>query len=644
MKERLRWYKNRLAAMSTAEIMHRVDEAARKRADAITALPAAATPRDYGELPEIPGLIDGIDAWNVPPGLMAEWSDDARRAQSGEHQIFGQTWPPLTSYGGCSQIWHINPASVTLWPRDVFCFNIDYRHGQKNGDIKLVWELNRLQYLQPIAALARKRQDKELAQFCLGEIESWIDNNPPFFGINWNSGIELALRLVSFLTVTTLVGKHLTREARNKIWASLQTHARWIARYPSRYSSGNNHRAAEGLGLFMIGCLCPHFPEAAEWQETGWGILCDTAQRQILPDGAGAEQAVAYSASVLETLLTGLQIAHATNMDVPTFYVRKLTLGGEYLRWLFDSANGMPHIGDDDNACVFGAYHSGDAYGASIVGCIAAVTGRADLTPPRPQPHLRQAIFGFAPLPDFAPYGTRCFAHGGMVIGRHKNAQGDILLAFDHGYLGYLSIAAHGHADTLALWLHIGDQPVFVDAGTYLYHAHGDERRYFRGSMAHNGLTINGTDSSTMAGAFNWSHKARATLRSYESRGDFWEAEAEHDGYLENFHVLHRRGLHVSPANGAVIEDGLVGTDTQQVEIGFLLHPALTARREGSEILILKGEQLILRVRHEGGLETTIGSGWYAPEFGIKQTTTRLIFSGTLAPQQKAVTHLYWAF
>ena len=30
------------------------------------------------------------------------------------------------------------------------------------------------------------------------------------------------------------------------------------------------------------------------------------------------------------------------------------------------------------------------------------------------------------------------------------------VLTFDHGPVGYLSIAAHGHADTLAVWLSIG--------------------------------------------------------------------------------------------------------------------------------------------------------------------------------------------
>jgi hypothetical protein len=645
ISERMRWYKNRLAAMSGAEIIYRLREAVRRKTDRIKSQHLGVSLRDYGALPSLPNLGANLDAWDVPEPLLAQWEQDSQRAQSGMPFMFGRQWP----HSSQGNKWHLDPVSGSLWPSDVFCFTINYRLSTKNGDIKYVWELNRLQFLQPIAALARKRKDKALAIFCLNEIESWIDNNPPFYGVNWNSGIELALRVISILTVATLVGEHLTREARGKIWSTLRTHARWIARYPSQFSSGNNHRTAEGLGLFAVGALCPHFPEAAAWQNRGWEILCDAAQRQILPDGAGAEQALAYAASVCETLLAGYIIAQSKNIPLPDYFLRKLTLGGEYLRWMTDSSNGQPHIGDDDNACVFGAYHTTDAYVSSILSSIAAVTGRSDLTPPQPLSHLRQALFGIAPLPNFPPYGTRSFAHGGMTIGRHKNPRGDVLLVFDHGYLGYLSIAAHGHADTLALWLHIDGQPIFVDAGTYLYHSETHERQYFRSTAAHNTLTVSGEDSSTMAGNFNWSRKATATLRSFTSRGDFWQVEAEHDGYLENFHVLHRRGLHVSPSSGAVLEDWLVGIGPQHVEISFLLHPDLNAHQEGPEILILKGEQLLLRLRHQSPLDITIGrpntpeGGWYSPEFGSKKPTTRLTFSGSLPTDQKATTRLYWA-
>ncbi|MDE1900767.1 MAG: alginate lyase family protein [Alphaproteobacteria bacterium] len=636
---RIAWYKNRLAAMSAAEIVYRVGQAARRKADFFRMRHIAATPRDYGVLPEIPGLGTSLALAQIDDTLMRQWEAEARRAETGGFSFLNQTWPPCPP----EHVWHMDPVSGFLWPRHTYCFAVDYRHGgrARRGDVKFVWELNRLQYLAPVAALAFKRNDAALAQLCLSHIESWIDNNPPFLGVNWASGIELTLRLVSILTVTSLIGAQASRAARAKIWATLRTHGRWLARYPSRYSSANNHRLAEGLGLFMLGALCPHFPEAAAWKETGWDILRDGARHLILPDGAGAEQSTAYAAFSLEMLLAGFYVARHTGIDIPADYTGKIVLGGGYLRWLTDKNGNQPRIGDGDDACVFGTYRPD--YVASVAACAAAVTSRADIAPPRVAPDLRQIFFGVADTGDFPPSGLRCFEHGGLTVGRHVGTAGEILFAFDHGYLGYLSIAAHGHADALAVWLHIDGMPVFVDAGTYLYHGDDAGRRHFRSTAAHNTLTMGGVDSSEMAGNFNWARKARCTLRTATSQGDFWRIEAEHDGYAERFDAIHRRAVHASPATGAVIEDMIIADMPQPVDIGFLIHPDLAARRDGADIVILKGETQILRLRHEGGLETDITKGFYSPAFAVKQPATRIVFRGTMHPDQKAVTHLFWA-
>ena len=80
--------------------------------------------------------------------------------------------------------------------------------------------------------------------------------------------------------------------------------------------------------------------------------------------------------------------------------------------------------------------------------------------------------------------GLRSFPTGGYSVIRGKG-EAPAVLTFDHGPVGYLSIAAHGHADTLAVWLSIGNQPIFVDAGTYRYHS----RRVLRDAFRHTAVT-----------------------------------------------------------------------------------------------------------------------------------------------------------
>ena len=202
---------------------------------------------------------------------------DATPYARGHVALLGQTWP---AQQGTARF-HLDPATGNSWPHDTYCFDIDYRHDRSLGDIKYVWEFNRLQYLQPVAALAAHDRDDELADFCLAEIESWIDANPPFLGVNWASGIELALRLVSILVVLGLIGTEVfSPRIRRKIRACLAAHAYWLARYPSRHSSANNHTIAEAGALFLLGTLSPELGSGGV-TETARALLIDQVERQI---------------------------------------------------------------------------------------------------------------------------------------------------------------------------------------------------------------------------------------------------------------------------------------------------------------------------------------------------------------------------
>jgi len=638
------WYWNRISAMSVAEIIHRAIEAAKRRLDrrASSARQGLAQSRANIPLPTLPGLRERFDAWDIPANLMAEWRRLAERAIDGHFTFLGQDWPecPL------ERRWHLDPTTGRAWPSDRFCFDIDYRHTSQFGDVKYVWEINRLQYLQPIAALAGKQRDPALARFCIAQIESWIDCNPPYQGVSWGSGIEIALRAVSIVIVGSFVAEQVSDAEREKIVGTLAAMARWLERYPSLFSSANNHRVAEGLGLFAIGALTPGLDGAERWKRTGWTILCEAAERQILADGVGAEQTVTYTAVVLEMLLLGCHLARAVGIPIPPLYLDRLARGGEWLRWLTDAAGNQPRIGDDDDASVVGIDGDSESHTRSVMACIAALLGRAELVPPGLELDFRQGAMGIPPAPAPGPLGIRTFELGGYTVGRWKGPAGDALLAIDHGYLGYLAIAAHGHADALAIWLHIGGQPVLVDAGTYLYHSGGKWRSHFRGTAAHNTLRVEQADSSTISGPFNWSQKAVARLVSVEERDGGWSIEAEQDGYRKRFGVVHRRRVDVAEAHGVRIADSLIGSSRRSVEIGFLIHPSLAVTRRGDTIEIAKDQRTILRFRSGGPLECIVGEpgstdgGWYSHYFGAIEPTHRIVLRGTLGPGQTNICSL----
>ncbi|MEC9368101.1 MAG: alginate lyase family protein [Pseudomonadota bacterium] len=615
---RIAWYLQRLKGMSAAEIAHRLAEAAKREVAAKRNWSWANFDCGDGPVPSLPvaNLVE-----DCPAQLLRQWEEVASLALTSRLPILGQTWPARRS----PRDWHQDPVTRDHWPHDVHCFKVPFRHTRAFGDVKYMWERSRLQYLQPIAALARKTDDETLARFYLDEIADWMDGNTPFDGLSWATGVEVALRTVTLLVVAGFLCKTIPPGMRRRMRACLAAHGYWLARYPSRHSSANNHLIAEAAGLFLLGSVAKDMADSAEWAREGRLILCEEIGKQILADGVGAEQSPTYAAFTIEWYLLSSWLAREQGQPLPRSVRERQRAAAEHFHWMLDANGYVPSIGDDDEGRVLYSTVREDRYVASVAAAIAGQTGRPELSPAARDPHLRDLFFGSSG-PASCPSGVRSFDQGGYSVIRKHFGGSDVAAVLDHGPLGYLSIAAHGHADALSLWLHVDGQPVLVDAGTYLYHSGKEWRDHFRGSSAHNTLTLNGADSSRMSGPFNWTQKARA-WREAAHGGE--TIAAAHDGYSSSFGVTHRRSVTATEDGSLVVRDRLVGnnTDALDIRIGFLVHPSLDVSRTNEGIAISRGSQRLMTLTACAELDSTVEEAWYSPRFGEKVPTRRIVFS-----------------
>lgn len=635
----LKWYVNRLRSMSVPEILFRVDERTRKRGargklDSWAHYPAA------GEaVPVIPGLRSACAA-RANPAAADAIAAAARAVRGGEYAALGVTWPPRDPlHLFPPEIWRLDPVTGQTWPGpEAFCFDIGYRHERRLGDIKYVWELNRLQFLQILAADVALNDDDASLAAIEQAIASWHDANPPYRGVAWNSGIELALRSISLLIVASLCAERLERRTALLIRSILRAQGAWMKRFPSRFSSANNHLVAEAAGEFLIGLAfgqCGEtVPEAAALESGGRRILEQEALKQILPDGVPAEQSPTYGAFTAEFLLLSARAAQAAGRPFSAQTGERLGRFANFIGMLADAAGAVPAIGDDDEGKVVAAAGHEEHYAASIASAIladadASVAGAVD---------LRGLLLGSAPLPDCREAGLGIFPDGGYSVVRERRAGRDMALTLDHGPLGYLAIAAHGHADALAVTLALDGTPIFVDPGTYLYHAGGDWRSLFRGTPAHNTLAVAGEDQSIISGPFNWSHKAAARLDG-TGRGTDWWLEASHDGYLGRFGVRHRRRIAANPV-GLTLTDTLEGPPSgKPVSVNFTLAPGCRAVLAGGQVTITppQGQPLALRCNRPEELSVIApesGQAWYSQRFGEKCATMAIRWSGPAMPEK----------
>ena len=465
------------------------------------------------------------------------------------------------------------------WPgENVFCFDLKYRHERNLGDVKYVWDLNRLQFLQPLAAAVALWNDTHALCAVEQAITGWADCNPPFQGLAWNSGIELALRSVTLAVVVSLCGERLDPAIRNRVSQILAAHLHWLNRYPSRFSSANNHLVAEAMGEFVIATLLPRALQARDIGAQARMVLQSEAALQILPDGTPAEQSLTYGGFTVEMLLVADLVARAFGQPLASVVRERALAFAETIGVFVTGGGHLPAIGDDDEGRVLTLndaheYH----YPVSIARAVAGHFGKPPGLPASTDtPELRDGLF-VTDQPVVAPHdGLSSLTDGGYSVIREARAGRQLHMILDHGPLGYLSIAAHGHADANAIVLTLDDRPLLVDPGTYLYHSGAAWRDWFRGTGAHNTVRLGGVDQSVIAGAFNWSHKARATLE-HATGGLDWAISAHHDGYRKRFGLKHHRRVS-STATGIAIEDRLVGAAVSALETEVIFQFAAKPR------------------------------------------------------------------
>ncbi len=228
------------------------------------------------------------------------------------------------------------------------------------------------------------------------------------------------------------------------------------------------------------------------------------------------------------------------------------------------------------------------------------------------------------------------FPQEGHFILRNIIANKELLLHFNSGSLGYLSIAAHGHADALSFSLHYNGYPVFIDSGTYCYHSDHEWRQYFIGTLAHNTIRMNEQNQAENGGPTLWTNRYQTKLiESYSSRESDM-IHTSHDGYSSQ-EIIHYRKINLNKLeNIVIIEDSIEMGSNKDVVIEFPLHlhPEIKIKKDQTNIyeLILPNEDTILLhmdnklnpVLVNGSQEPILG--WYSTAF-YQKTPCPVIYS-----------------
>lgn len=618
------WYLKRLSAMSAGEIPYRLKQLLQKKYEKY--FRADRKISDI-EMPVTRRILDIniSDKQLFPP----------------EIYIFGK----LLNYSGGEIKWHDDIFSGKSFPLE-FSKNINIR---KDPEIsaKVVWEVNRLQFLVHIALNYHRTGHPEFMEQFVRIMSSWIDENPYLTGINWYSNIEINIRLINWffcweiMDVDRIIKNDPSFEkfVREKWIQSIYQHCKFSYNNPSRYSSANNHLIAEYSGLFIASSKWK-FIESSSWLKYAEKGL----EKEIVAqhsNGINREEAAEYIQFITDFFLLSFVVGEKTNNHFSETYTRTLKSIFEYILAFIDIKGNYPNYGDGDDGKVvsFSADRLFNNFISLLTSASIIFRDRKFKLGITSYDLKNQVLFGDSGMKFFKsltvnrviPESVSYTKEGHHILKSQKNGK-EIYLHFNTAPLGYLSIAAHGHADALSFILSINGYFIMVDPGTYSYHDSKMWRDYFVSTMAHNTICINNQNQAEHVGDTMWSNHYNCHIIEEMHTEILDSVKAEHNGYKNTIHQ--REILFDKPANAITITDEIIMSNGGELECALLhhLHPDIKAERLSPNMFSLfhpSGIRLSVSMQNFAFCSIIIGEedpllGWYSDSFMNRAPTNAL--------------------
>lgn len=654
---RLGWYARRLSRMSAPEMGWRARDQAVKaawarrqvRPEDVAAISGGGMPS--GERVFTAVLPDGAAA-AVPEVAQKALTEAADQLMRGEWEVLGVTRTDLDKPD-----WFYDPVTGRRSEPVRYAFKIDHRSQEQTGNIKQVWEISRLQHLTLLATAWLLTGDDRYAQRVAEQLRSWWRDNPYLSGVHWTSGIEVGIRLISFAWIRRLLagwpGVRALFDDDPLAVAQIRWHQEYLATLRSRGSSANNHVIAEAAGLLAGSCAFPWFNRSAAWRRSAAALLEAELARNTFPSGINRELATDYQCFVALLGILAAVEARAAGQPVSDITWERLCAITDSGVALLDAALRPPRQGDgDDGRAILLDAPAGNQW-QLLLAVGEAVFGRLDWWP-RPAPQASGVLVGALsgvprPVRGRPPQRPSHFPDAGLTILRtDRGASPEIWCRCDGGPHGFLSIAAHAHADALSVEVRYDGVEILADPGTYCYHGEPAWRSYFRSTIAHNTAEIAGRSQSLEGGPFMWLRHART--RATGSPSDLnWAAE--HDGYSSlRPQARHRRSVRLDPAARAIEITDTVDGGGHLVRLAFHFGPLVQVRLAGARAeLTWPGAPVPRSARmelpaslewteHRGETEPILG--WYSPGLGRREPATTLVGTGHPRPDLPLVTSL----
>lgn len=617
------------------------DEALRRSLNGRSVAEVAARIRDHSQPRLLPGLADVARTAATIKELFPESIDEARREADA---ILGHR---ITLFGRVHDLgrhidWHRDPVSGVSWPVEHFTrlpLTLE-----KGADVRVVWEVNRLQHFTTLGRAFALTSDERYAEEFLLQLGSWYEDNSPRFGINWTVAMEAAIRAVNVVAALEMFrgSAHLNDDAIELILKTLIAHGRFIrANLEFSHRAPSNHYLSDLIGMFVIGTALPELRDARGWASYSSRRLLEEMDRQVLADGVDYEGAIGYHRFVLEIFALFFTMSAARGFEIPRRYWERLEAMFDFVRHYLKPDGTAPMIGDSDDGRLI-KFKARSADDHSYLMSIAAVLTKSDRFKQSSRIDA-EAVWWFGgegresfdrlAINERLPT-SQAFPAGQIFIQRAERPEdrGPLYAIIDCGDHGARGRGSHAHSDALSLEVFAFNRTFLRDPGTFVYTASHEARNLFRSTAYHNTARVDGEEISQRneGELFAFASNVRPRVNRWESNAERDVLDAEHHAYTRLAEpVTHRRVITFDKRKGYwMIQDFFTGEGRHLFEFFFNFDAGLEVRVEENKRVVASDERVALAIvlASSHAFETELTERWVSPAYGTRIRASGIIF------------------
>lgn len=508
--------------------------------------------------------------------------------------------------------WNKDINSGYEWNTGTYYIKYRQQDFSNNSDVKVPWEISRCHHFLSLGQAYLLTKDEKYVKEIIVQVNSWIDNNPFMYSINWTCSMEVSIRAVNWMYALNMISSSVlfTDEIARKVTRSLYEHGFFIynnLENEGRYNA--NHYMADLVGLIHIGRLFSSFPQGKKWYSFAFSEYLYEIRTQLLPSGFHYERSISYHRLMTEmiayTSLMLQKIGELLPADIMDRIRRMFDVIEDYQKPNYT----IPNIGDEDNGR-FLPFIRNDFHNHKYLIDLYRKYFNQDKT-------------------TFDSECVKIFDDVGFGLLKKDN----IYLFVNNAGLSRYPVkdilsGTHTHCDLLSFELSLGKQDIIIDPGTYTYTSDIKRRNLYRSTAKHNTICVDGIEQYSFNGnapfaMINNAYPLSLTALTRDGADIISGSYAKNVGEMrfEHFRKINYKDKVI------IIYDSITFNGLHSAKLYYHFAPDLEIIQDKHEFAVISSSNNLKMSFEATDYKICIVDDKISPSYGVEKETKTLVLS-----------------